>query len=1080
MVTRLLHRCGLELGPESDLMPPQADNPEGFWEHLGFVALNEELLNELGGAWDLPPKADENFTHARLDPLRMKARLLIASFDSAKVWSWKDPRSSLTLPFWQNLLPGLKTLIVVRNPLEVAYSMRERNGTSYSLGLRLWEIYNRRLIETANEQQRLVTHYDLFFGDAETELRRIAEFIGLPHAEAHNAAALVKKRRRHTHFTVEHLIDARVAPAVIELYRALIGEASATGRNKGKIAKSRESQSPDEADLLPGSVSRLNAFVPERIAQIEHLYRELLAQAEARHKAQVEELSELLRDKSVSLAESEAQGDELQKRLRQQLKATERLCRFLDDTDHAAAQLPSSARWQIANPVAAIKAKLSPSQSRSLLGYGHLEKIVSAYRKWLATHPEVTAIDDQIQALISGAVPALGQRLAPVEPAEPTRPIEFPVHEQVEISIIIPVFNQLRFTQACLASLQENQGTERFEVIVVDDCSTDGTAEAVALMPGVVYMRNETNSGFIASCNRGAEKARGNYLTFLNNDTLVRDGWLSALVSTFAEEPQAGIVGSKLVYPDGRLQEAGGIIWQDASGWNYGKFDDASKPEYNYLREVDYCSAAALMIPKALFRDVGGFDSRYAPAYYEDTDLAFKVRRAGYKVLYQPLSEVIHYEGATGGTDLASGTKKHQDINRSRFARTWAAELMTKPANGEMAFLRQAPPGRKNILVIDHYIPSPDRDSGSLRMFQILKLLRQLGHRITFVPDNLTDIRVYGDELRRRGIKVVRHPYVKKVRDYLVSYGSEFDVVILSRCDFAHKHIADVRLHAPQSRIIFDTVDLHSLRAHREAQITFDPEAREKARQMKELEYDLIRRADETWVTSSVEEKLLQEKWPEKSIQLVSNIVDIPGSRTPFELRRDFLFIGGFQHTPNTDAVLFFLKKIYPTVKERLRDAKFYIIGDKPPPEVVALAGENVLITGLQRDVSQFFERVRLSIAPLRFGAGVKGKINQSMAWGVPVVATAVAVEGMELTSGEDVLVADEPEEFARALVTLYESSELWNRLSQNGIEKTRSLYSVQVARERLERLFNNQHVEPAEVLSQRLKQPDPAAGISA
>ena len=137
MVTRLVHRCGLELGRESDLMPPQADNPEGFWEHLGFVALNEELLNELGGAWDLPPNADENFTHARLDPLRMKARLLIEGFESARVWGWKDPRNSLTLPFWQDLLPGLKTLIVVRNPLEVAYSMRERNGTSFSLGLPL-------------------------------------------------------------------------------------------------------------------------------------------------------------------------------------------------------------------------------------------------------------------------------------------------------------------------------------------------------------------------------------------------------------------------------------------------------------------------------------------------------------------------------------------------------------------------------------------------------------------------------------------------------------------------------------------------------------------------------------------------------------------------------------------------------------------------------------------------------------------------------------------------------------------------------------------------------------------------------
>ena len=1099
MLTRLLHACGLNLGPESALMPPQADNPEGFWEHLGFVAVNDELLSGLGGAWDLPPKMDENFNDPRFNPLRMKARLLIEEFNSARVWGWKDPRNSLTLPFWLNVLPRLKTLIMVRNPLEAAHSMRQRNGTSYSFGLRLWEIYNRRVIEAADEKDRLVTHYDAFFKDAESELRRIARFVGLPDTEVCNAAALVSGRRRHTHFTIDAVIDAGASAEIIELYRALIAEASARDKSQTAKAPFTRSAKSDEVELLPGSVSRVNGFVPERIAQIEHLYRELLEQAEARHKEQVEELANHLaktearhkeqveeltnhlaqteaRHKeqvegltahynqeiaqmNVSLAKSEGQEQELRNHLCEQLKVTKKLSRLLDEADHAAARLSSSARWQMANPIAALKAKLSPTQARDLLGYGHLEKVVSTYQKWRTTHPEVAAIDKQIQALTS----ARPQKALPIEHPVPMRLIEFPVRERVEVSIIIPVFNQFSFTQACLASLQEHQGTERFEVIIVDDGSTDASAEAISQMPGVIYLRNKTNCGFIASCNRGAAAARGNYLVFLNNDTLVEPGWLTALLETFAEEPRAGIVGSKLVYPDGRLQEAGGIIWQDASGWNYGKFDDPEKPEYNYLREVDYCSAAALMIPKSLLESVGGFDSRYEPAYYEDTDLAFKVRQAGYKVLYQPLSEVIHYEGTTGGTDLATGTKRHQAINRSIFAERWAAELASQPANGDVAFLSQASPGRKNILVIDHYVPKPDQDSGSLRMFQILKLLRRLGHRVTFIPDNLANPSPYTGALQKCGIEVVYHPYIKKVHDYLISHGAFLDAVLLSRCDFARKHIAEVRRHAPQSRVIFDTVDLHYLREEREAQLTLAPEVRRKAQERRQLEHELIEQADETWVVRPVEQRLLQEKWPGKSIQLVSNIVDIPGSKTSFAFRRDWLFIGGFQHRPNIDAVIFFLQEIYPLVSERLQDAKFYIIGDKVPPEIAALATERIIVAGLQRDVRSFFNSVRLSVAPLRFGAGIKGKINQSMAFGVPVVATSLAVEGMGVTDHEDVLVADDPEDFARTLVELYESEELWNRLSENGIKKTRALYSTDTARKKLELLFSDEHLRGSE-----------------
>jgi glycosyltransferase involved in cell wall biosynthesis len=171
------------------------------------------------------------------------------------------------------------------------------------------------------------------------------------------------------------------------------------------------------------------------------------------------------------------------------------------------------------------------------------------------------------------------------------------------------------------------------------------------------------------------------------------------------------------------------------------------------------------------------------------------------------------------------------------------------------------------------------------------------------------------------------------------------------------------------------------------------------------------------------------------------------------------LFIGGFQHTPNVDAVLFFVQKIYPFVRRRLPQVKFYIIGDKAPADIVALADDNIIITGQQRDARSFFDSIKLSVAPLRFGAGVKGKINQSMGLGVPVVATSIAVEGAELRDGEDVLVADEPEAFANALITLYESEELWNRLSENGVKKTRALYSVETARRKLEALCGDEHI---------------------
>jgi GT2 family glycosyltransferase len=212
-------------------------------------------------------------------------------------------------------------------------------------------------------------------------------------------------------------------------------------------------------------------------------------------------------------------------------------------------------------------------------------------------------------------------------------------------------------------SILEHGGDVPFEVIVVDDASVDETRDLEELISGVTVVRNDTNRGFIEACNRGAAAARGEFVVFLNNDTLVTPGWLSALLEPF-EEPDVGLVVPKLLYPDGRLQEAGGIVFSDGSAWNYGRGDDPTNPKYEFRRDVHYGSGACLAAPRNLFEELGGFDTRFAPMYYEDVDLAFAARSANRRVVYQPACQIFHAEGGTAGTDTASGAKRYQVVNQ--------------------------------------------------------------------------------------------------------------------------------------------------------------------------------------------------------------------------------------------------------------------------------------------------------------------------------------------------------------------------------------------------------------------------------
>lgn len=638
------------------------------------------------------------------------------------------------------------------------------------------------------------------------------------------------------------------------------------------------------------------------------------------------------------------------------------------------------------------------------------------------------------------------------------QPVAFPDPGTPEVSVIIPVHNAYDYTRHCLAVLRDHQSDHSFEVILVDDASSDETRKEIRRWPELHVLSNEVNLGFVRSCNRGATQARGRYLIFLNNDTQVQPGWLDALIETFELKADAGLVGSRLIYPDGRQQEAGGIVFADGSAWNYGNLDDPYKPGYSYLRAVDYCSGASLALPRSLFEGLGGFDEHFAPAYFEDTDLAFRARAAGYLVYYQPLSCVVHFEGVSAGTDedAATGMKRFQAVNRKKFLDRWRSELSSYGARGENLEQVKERNVRRRAFVVDNYMVMPDRESGSLRMINLFAILQEMGFKVTFAAANLEAPQPYVSDLQRRGVECLYRPYVKSLANHLKQQGDGYDLVLLSRADAAASVMPAARRHCRNAKVVFDTVDLHFLREARLAELSGNMATRRLAERRKQQELGLIDQADATLVVSEVERQLLAHEIPNAELHLLSNIHQIFRGATPLAERRDILFIGAFAHPPNTDAVRWLAGEILPLIHAELPDLCCHVIGADPPAQIRALAGERLEIHGYVPDVAPFFDGCRLSVAPLRYGAGVKGKVNQSLAHGLPVVVTSQAAEGMFLRDGESALIADDAGAFATAVVRLYQDEPLWNRLSVGGLEVMERHFSFAAAKRSLERLIGD------------------------
>ena len=466
--------------------------------------------------------------------------------------------------------------------------------------------------------------------------------------------------------------------------------------------------------------------------------------------------------------------------------------------------------------------------------------------------------------------------------------------------------------------------------------------------------------------------------------------------------------------------------------------------------EVDYISGISIIIKKSIWKKIGGFDERYIQIYYEDIDLAFSLRKYGYKILYQPKSIVKYYEEISKENNILSNIR---NINKKKFIVKWDDDLKNQLEEDETFLARDRGINKSRIFVIDRFVPNFDKDAGSRCCFMYLNIFKEIGLQVTFLGDNLEKIEPYTSILQQNGIEVLYgNSYKKeKLKTFLKGKLKYFKYIYLQRPEITIKYIDFIKKYS-SGKIIYFAHDLHYIRLLREYNITHNIKYYLKSKNMERIEREIFNKVNIIHVVGNYEFEILKEEYKNKTIRNIPLYIyekSLNNIENNFYKRKDLIFVGGFEHSANVDAILWFSKEIYPKIIKIFPNIILHIVSSKVPVKIRKIESKNVKIEGFLSDenLRAMYQKCRIAIAPLRYGAGVKGKVIEAAYNQIPMVTTTIGGEGIDNSIGS-FLIEDNPEKIANIISQLYIDYSKLKRMSDSGKKLIEKYFSKKCAKE--------------------------------